>query len=145
MINPLFESAHEVIHRSLQATHQARFRVTGKSMQPIIQKGDWIVIEPIVNPEMLSIGDIVLFSRENEFVVHRLIGWRDGKMIAQGDWAKIVDLPILKCKVIGKVIKVEKKKLRIHLNHPLVNQINLLMYQVLKNIKALLTKKRRKK
>jgi len=135
LTNPSFQSIHAVVHQSLYEVHQARFRVKGKSMQPFIQKGDWITIASVPDHEILNEGDIVLFSRENEFVVHRIIEMNEKEIITQGDRTRIKDLPISKWNVIGKVIEVEKRCLRIKLNYPLVNLINLLIYQVLKTIK----------
>lgn len=105
-------------------------------MQPFIQKGDWVIVEPVAAPEMLKKGDIILFSRGNEFVVHRIIELGDKKIITKGDWTRIEDPPILMCDLIGKVVAVEKPNLKIKLDHSYYKLINLFIYHITKIIKT---------
>lgn len=144
MNNISTQDIHSILHRSFCEGHQVRLRVIGKSMLPLIQKGDWLVVESVTDSEMLKKGDIILFSRGREFVVHRIVELQDKEIITQGDWSRIRDLPISNRDVIGKVIEVEKPNLKIKLNDPFFKLINLLIYQIIKNIKPPNLNKRRR-
>lgn len=144
MNNISTQDIHSILHRSFCEGHQVRLRVIGKSMLPFIQKGDWLVVESVTDSEMLKKGDIILFSRGREFVVHRIVELQDKEIITQGDWSRIRDLPISNRDVIGKVIEVEKPNLKIKLNDPFFKLINLLIYQIIKNIKPPNLNKRRR-
>jgi signal peptidase I len=133
MKNYYVKSAHPIVYQSLLESHQARLHVNGGSMQPFIQRGDWVVIEPVKAPEMLKKGEIILFSRGNEFVIHRIIKLEDEKIITRGDWTRIKDPPISHNDVVGKVIEIEKTYLKIKLTNPFFRLINFLYYQIIRN------------
>ncbi len=92
-----------------------RVRVTGRSMAPFLTSGDIVTIRKVESRTLIK-GDIVFFkTNEGVSKLHRLV-----KIIhmdddicfwAKGDALKMYDEPFYPNQVMGKVIKVEKKKL----------------------------------
>lgn len=81
-------------------------------MSPVIADGDRVLIGPI-SPELLRIGDIVKFSLDGEFRLHRLIRRRlgsDGSVTLElhGDNAASPDPPVEPLQVIGVALAVER-------------------------------------
>ena len=48
------------------------FVVTGSSMEPVIQKGALVIIEP-VSPSLINRGDIITFEHYGQMTTHRVI------------------------------------------------------------------------
>lgn len=48
------------------------FVVTGSSMEPVIQKGALVIIEP-VSPSLITRGDIITFEHYGQMTTHRVI------------------------------------------------------------------------
>ena len=119
---------HAQIISGLKAKDIFRFKVTGNCMWPLIQKGDWVFIEPFVNKSELQTGEIVLMDRGTDFVVHRLIRINNTEIITQGDRSKIPDPPMKREKIIGKVILIEKSWCRLRLTNPIIHSINRILF-----------------
>jgi signal peptidase I len=119
---------HAQIISGLKAKDIFRFKVTGNCMWPLIQKGDWVFIEPFVNKSELQTGEIVLMDRGTDFVVHRLIGINNTEIITQGDRSKIPDPPMKREKIIGKVILIEKSWCRLRLTNPIIHCFNRILF-----------------
>lgn len=119
---------HAQIISGLKGNDSFRFKVTGNCMWPLIQKGDWVFIEPILTDKEIQIGEIVLMDRETDFVVHRLIGINNSEIITQGDWSKFSDPLMKREKIIGKVILIEKSWCRLRLMNPIILRFNQILY-----------------
>ncbi|MBW6475199.1 MAG: S24/S26 family peptidase, partial [Anaerolineaceae bacterium] len=104
---------HAQIASSLQEKVTFRFKVTGNCMWPLIQKGDWVFIEPFLTDPGNQIGEIVLMDRGADFVVHRLVRINGSEVITRGDWSKLPDPPMKREKILGKVIFIEKFRCRL--------------------------------
>ncbi|PKO04488.1 MAG: hypothetical protein CVU41_16670 [Chloroflexi bacterium HGW-Chloroflexi-3] len=115
---------HAQIISGLKNNDSFRFKVTGNCMKPLIYKGNWVFIEPILTDPGIQKGEIVLIDRGMDFVVHRLIRINDSEIIAQGDWSKFADHPVKIDQVLGYIVEVEKHGYRLRLNHPFVRIIN---------------------
>ncbi len=91
-----------------------RIKPTGYSMFPAIRPGDIVIIAPVNNRSNLTPGDIVVFKRDSDFVLHRLtdIQPRDDNpvYITRGDSAINEDKPITAEKIIGIVTIIETKQ-----------------------------------
>jgi signal peptidase I len=133
------KSLHSIITTYIIGCPRVRFHVIGKSMQPLIQRGNWIVVEPIFPNMGYAQGDIILFSRADEFVVHRIVALKDQSIITQGDWTKIQDPPILQSVVIGRVVEVEKPFFTIRLNQPFGGWINHVIFWLVSHVKCLIS------
>ena len=80
--------------------------VASGSMEPVLNVGDVVAVK--INSDFEK-DDIVAFINENSIITHRII-FIDGDVITvKGDSNNVVDKPINKDQVIGKVIKVYPK------------------------------------
>lgn len=82
--------------------------IRGRSMYPALQEGWSAEVSPI-KEEDLKIGDIIIFNKQEELAVHRIVGKinRDGKtyLLQKGDNDPKPSF-IEKNKVIGRVSRV---------------------------------------
>ena len=80
----------------------------GKSMLPTIREGkDTIVLEEFVS---FKTGDILLYRRKNgQFVLHRLVGFKNGEPIMCGDAQFALEYGISKEDIIARVSDIVKK------------------------------------
>ncbi len=104
-----------------------RISTLGLSMYPLIRTGDKITIRPGKNFE---IGDIVLFSRDDQFVCHRLVKAYEKSGIkyyqTRGDSFFGLDAPVTVEQVLGKVVRIERE------NVSLPRKILLFMYPAMR-------------
>ncbi len=110
---------------------EIRMRVNGTSMHPGIRKNDIVIIKraPI---EQINRGDIICFSRNSEFVVHRLVTIENGLFFTKGDRLAQNDIPFTKDRVLGVVIAIERQNRTISLQTPFRRIYNKAM--VIKNV-----------
>ena len=91
-----------------------RIKPDGYSMFPAIRPGDIIIIAPVKNRSNLTPGDIVVYKRDSDFVLHRLtdIQHMDDNpvFITRGDSAMNEDKPITAEEIIGIVTTIETKQ-----------------------------------
>ncbi|MFL2133079.1 signal peptidase I [Desemzia sp. FAM 24101] len=66
------------------------YTVVSGSMEPVFSTGDFIFVEttPI---EKIESGDVVTFTRGEEFITHRAIEITDAGLVTQGDANNIAD------------------------------------------------------
>ena len=88
-----------------------RVRASGYSMFPAIHPGDIIEIEPFAGTGVALVpGTVVALRRENDFVVHRLLGVfeRDGQLwlFTRGDSVLRADEPVPAEEIAGTVITI---------------------------------------
>ncbi len=91
-----------------------RIKPTGYSMFPAIRPGNIVIIAPVKNRSNLTPGDIVVFKRDSDFVLHRLIDIRYHNdnifCTTRGDSSINEDKPITVDKIIGVVTTIETKQ-----------------------------------
>lgn len=121
---------HAQIASGLQEKDTFRFKVTGNCMWPLIQKGDWVLIEPVVMDPEIQIGEIILMDRGVDFVVHRLVRKNGSEVITHGDWSKFPDPPMKREKILGKVTLIDKSWCRLRLTNPFIHCINRILYHI---------------
>jgi signal peptidase I len=98
----------DMIQEGLHANGWARFRVISNSMQPLIRKDDWIQAAGLSFDGDLHFGDIVLFRRNGDIIIHRVIRRGAGKVITKGDRCLCADAPVLREDVLAKVTRLER-------------------------------------
>ncbi|MGD8522437.1 MAG: signal peptidase I [Desulfobacterales bacterium] len=90
-----------------------RFAAPGKSMYPVIQDGETLIVEPIV-PSAVKVGDIILYKSEEKLIAHRVISIKEisipnqYSLILRGDAAYSYDEPVYADQILGKVIAIER-------------------------------------
>jgi len=117
---------------SLHENDLARFNVIGMSMQPIIQRSNWVIIKPYSESNHMKIGDIVLIKKMESFITHRIIQINEKSVITQGDWSSTIDPPNQFDDVLGKVVVIEKKRLVVDLNNPIIRFLDQLIFNLLR-------------
>ena len=87
-----------------------KYVVASSSMEPVLNPGDKIEIEP-VDPKEIKIGQIIVFRNEfDKLIVHRVIEKKGYMLITAGDNLRKYDDPVHVNDVAGKVknSKLEK-------------------------------------
>ncbi|MBQ9358197.1 MAG: S24/S26 family peptidase [Abditibacteriota bacterium] len=80
-LDTLFPLMKEYLEQGKEVT----FTITGRSMAPTLRHGrDQVTVKKPSGP--LRKGDLPLFRRDSgEYVLHRVVGFRDGKYLMCGD------------------------------------------------------------
>lgn len=88
-----------------------RIRADGNSMYPSIKAGSIIFVEPYEPETKPRRGDIIAWTRDSGFIVHRLVSIYSQKMqrhyVTRGDCCAAEDKPITIDQIVGKVVRVE--------------------------------------
>jgi len=84
---------------------QLRLQVTGASMLPTIWPGDVVTIRSSSLNEVTR-GDLVLFSRDRRFIVHRVAEVLDNGLVTRGDSVLGPDLPVTPNELLGRVVSI---------------------------------------
>ncbi|MCX8184845.1 MAG: signal peptidase I [Sulfolobales archaeon] len=95
--------------------------VEGSSMEPTLQPGDLVVIVKRVSLGEISIGDVIVYQRGRTLIIHRVIRIEGNTLIAKGDNNWLPDPPVSPQMIIGKVLEVRGKIVKI----PLVGYLTL--------------------
>ena len=76
-------------------------------MAPTLQINDVVLVK--ITKENLNKGDIIAFYGENAIITHRILFMENDIITVKGDSNSVVDKPISKEQVIGKIVKVFPK------------------------------------
>ena len=108
--------ASEMPRESLSQELSLRVQVSGRSMYPLIQSGDIILIEA-AKANNLKLGDIALFYlTSGVFLIHRVIKKNgSGSLQTNGDSLRQPDEPVAEEQVFGRVIQIERNSRVINL------------------------------
>ena len=109
-----------IIQDTLQKTGSARFRVVSNSMLPLIKNDDWIEVGMLNENSSLKIGDIILYRRPTDFLLHRVVKMNDNLIWTKGDRNRTIDFPIKRSEVIAKLTKIQKNNTWFDMNNPLI-------------------------
>lgn len=98
-----------LVQRHLSKGNTFRLRVLGRSMVPLIRSGDILQIHAARD---YSVGDILLYTRGNDWVAHRFVGiGKSGNqtdLVMRGDALALPDLPVSIDSVLGRVDGIER-------------------------------------
>jgi signal peptidase len=81
---------------------KVHLKVAGASMVPALWPGDLVTVRRCETSELQS-GSIIVFRQNQRLVVHRLMHWEDGCVVARGDAQFCLDRPAPASDVIGRV------------------------------------------
>lgn len=97
----------ELLTQLLKTSGQARLRVAGSSMEPILRIGDVILIEAS-DRRRPKVGELVTFLCGNTLCTHRVAKFSGSKLVTRGDGNCHDDAPIEMDKCLGRVVMVER-------------------------------------
>lgn len=83
-------------------------------MLPTVMPGDTLAIER-TSASGVSVGDIVLFSRDRRFFVHRVVALSDtpARIVTRGDAMPVPDMPISETDLLGRVTSIVRNGISI--------------------------------
>lgn len=81
--------------------------ISSNSMWPVLEEGDLVFVKSI-EPEDIKIGDVVIYTTEDGFIIHRVVKLRDKTLVTKGDANVNSDTPVEYDKVIGKTVNIGK-------------------------------------
>jgi signal peptidase I len=98
-----------------------QYEMTTNSMYPMLKAGDFLLVREISAGEELHIGDCLLYeAKEKSFsanpVCHRLVKIQDNELYLKGDDTLMMDKPVTRAVILGRVIAVKKAGKIIFLN-----------------------------
>jgi signal peptidase I len=100
-----------MVEEAVRSFGQVRFRVLGTSMAPSVLPGDLISVQRAGLHE-ISLGEIVLFSRDQRLFVHRVVSSatedRAGCLTTRGDRLSDNDPPVRESEFLGRVVSIER-------------------------------------
>ncbi len=82
----------------------------GTSMLPLINENSRIKIK-LIESEKLKTGDIIMFYRNQKFLLHRMLKRKKEKFLVKGDNSKHFDSLVKKNEIIGKAVEINGKKI----------------------------------
>lgn len=86
-----------------------RFIFKGTSMLPLISEGDEVLVKHVKAQE-LSLGDVIVYKKEELFIIHRFLYKRnkDGYIVAKGDNSFKLDGPFNDTYFLGRAVEIRK-------------------------------------
>lgn len=104
------DCARSMAAEILQASGMLHLRVTGSSMLPALWPGDIVTLQSVINTQV-GVGEVVLFQRDNQFVIHRVSripSFQENLIITCGDSMADEDAPVGTSELMGRVIGVRR-------------------------------------
>ena len=102
------ESALSLAREILTSSGRLRLQVLGTSMLPCIWPGEVLTLLAVRGNDV-RIGDIVLFTRGRQFVIHRVVGTEGPDWITRGASVSQNDPPVGRQELLAKVVAIERK------------------------------------
>ncbi len=95
----------ELIHSVVRSGSEARLKVTGSSMLPVIWPGDEITVRNCEYAELQS-GEIVLYRRDGGLTAHRIERIAQDYLVTRGDSLPSSDPPVFAGAIVGRVVSI---------------------------------------
>ncbi len=97
--------------------------VSGSSMWPTLKKGDLVAVKGVDAVDDLQVGDIIAFRHGNGLAVHRIVSIEGEVITTRGDANLQEDPPINIDQVVGKLISVGGRLVKL----PLAGHLSMLL------------------
>ncbi len=95
----------------LRSFGEISLKVTGTSMLPTVWPGDVLKIQ-FTEFEQVLLGDIVLYTRQNRFFIHRVTGKFNAPgerhLSMRGDAMAAADPPVSEEELLGRVVGIQR-------------------------------------
>ncbi len=90
----------------------------GNSMKPVLLAGDKLSAKRI-RPSKLQPGDMIIFPRNDELLVHRIISFREnGGVMTKGDNVKAIDESVSQDLILAKIFQIDTGLFQINCQNP---------------------------
>ena len=104
----------KTIGAKIRAQGAASVRILNGDMFPWMRSGDQVFVRRW-NFELLRPGDVILFERNEEFFVHRVIRIEGAKggansVVTKGDSLNSADQPVTKAEFVGRATRIHRGK-----------------------------------
>jgi signal peptidase I len=104
----------KTIGAKIRAQGAASVRILNGDMFPWMRSGDQVFVRRW-NFELLRPGDVILFERNEEFFVHRVIRTESGKgaaktVVTKGDALDSADVPVTEEEFVGRATRIHRGK-----------------------------------
>jgi len=104
----------KTIGAKIRAQGAASVRILNGDMFPWLRSGDQVFVRRW-NFELLRAGDVILFERNEEFFVHRVIqvertNGRANKVITKGDARDSANAPVTEEEFVGRATRIHRGK-----------------------------------
>lgn len=94
----------ELLSVAVQSGRDVRIPVSGRSMGPAFGSVCEVVVRPVV-PSCLTLGSIIVFQRNDQWIVHRIMWKSRGQFILKGDGLRQLDQPrVMLTEIKGLVV-----------------------------------------
>lgn len=107
-----------------QARRQHLIPITGRSMLPLIQEGDRVLVKH--GCADVRRGDVIVFRHEGRLIAHRVLRLdrspSEAIFITKGDHAVRCDPPVRAAKILGRVLTVQRDSRQMSLDTSLWRQ-----------------------
>ena len=91
---------------------EVRLRLTGTSMLPSMWPGDVVTIRRCAMRDVAT-GQIVLVTRAEGLLVHRVVACRSPRVLTQGDALSTPDPPAHQRQLLGRIVSIVRHDKRI--------------------------------
>lgn len=89
--------------------------VKGNSMLPLFQPDDHVFVAH--GNQMIRRGDVIVFRRNDELTVHRVIDIKPGPTyLTKGDNLSYFDSPVPVSELLGRVVRIQRGQREININ-----------------------------
>jgi hypothetical protein len=112
------QQKHSLAAEVLRKSGRLRLAAMGQSMLPTLWPGDLLNVCAVQFDEVAA-GDVVLFTREDRFFIHRVLGNRDSaggstgpSLVTRGDSMRTADAPVLPEELLGRVVSVSRNHVK---------------------------------
>jgi hypothetical protein len=102
------QHAAEALRSEASRSGNLRLRVSGRSMAPLLQPGDFLDVQA-VGPQQLRLGDVVVLQDAAGFLTHRLVAIQGQQLLTKGDALALLDPPLPPTALVGRVQTVERE------------------------------------
>jgi len=108
------QQKHSLAAEVLRKSGHLRLAAMGQSMLPTLWPGDRLTVRAIQFDDVAA-GDVVLFTREDRFFIHRVLrkcdsagGSRRPSLVTRGDSMRAADAPVSPEELLGRVVSVSR-------------------------------------
>ncbi len=104
----------------LLTSGHVRLRIASLSMAPTLRPGDEIAVQPVSSGD-IRVGDLILYEHNGQLICHRLVevSGQPARWLTRGDAAGCAGERISPDRVLGKVVGIRKRTLRVGLKETL--------------------------